>query len=175
MRLLLITISLFSLFFFWVNLVSAESTATSSSTVNSYELFWPLAAGRTEDDTLYFLKILKEQIMGIFLFDDTKKADYAIELGTKRVLETEKLLKSGKVNLALNALEKGGTQYTLAYELIKKADSKKKFSASGIRRDRLTNVKRLVDYLRTTSDEKTYPSLSKVKEKVDALLSDYLP
>lgn len=152
-----------------------ETSSTSSAAVNSYELFWPLSAGKIEGDSLYSLKILKEQIGGWFVFGDTKKADYVVLLGTKRVLEAEKLLKNGKIDLALRALEKADAQYSSAYSQIKAAAPKGKFSAGEIRRDRLIYVKRLIDYLKTTSPEKTYAGLDTVKERADAILRDYLP
>ena len=143
--------------------------------VNSYELFWPLVAGRTEDDPLYFLKLFKEGLSGFFIFDLNKKADYAVLLGTKRVLEAEQLLNNGKSDTALKALERSASQFSSAYNSIEKADSDRKLLAGKIRRDRLINVKILVDYLKTASDEKVRPGLDVVREKADVLLRDYLP
>src|SRR3989344_5547563 len=57
----------------------------SASATDSYMLFWPLTAGRTQGDSIYSLKLLKEQIRGWFIFGDVRKADYAVFLGTKRV------------------------------------------------------------------------------------------
>lgn len=182
MRLFVITILFLSLLSFWVNSAIAKEVTTnepsstpSAANVNSYELFWPLTAGKTESDSLYSLKLFKEQVIGWFIFNDTARADYAVLLGTKRVLEAEKLLKVGKTDLALKALERAGSQFSSAYSRIKEADSKGKLAAEEIRRDRLIYVKRLIDYLRTVSPQETYQGLDTVKEKANVILGDYLP
>src|SRR3989344_7660860 len=140
MRVMLIAIFL-SLFFVTVNFVGAQSMESSasslSSTVDSYNLLWPLTAGKTESESLYFLKLLKERISGWFIFNDTKKADYKILIGTKRVLEAEKLLKDGNTTAASKTLEKARSEYFSAFNHLKKAHSKNKLSAGEIRRDRL--------------------------------------
>src|SRR3989344_8764716 len=98
MRVYLFTAIIFSIFpFLLIKPVSAETdSATPSSEISSFILFWPLTAGKTEGDSFYFLKTTKEQVVGWFVFGNMKKADYAVLLGTKRILETEKLLKDGK-------------------------------------------------------------------------------
>lgn len=74
--------------------------------VSSFELFWPVVPGRTMGDSLYSLKVLKENIRGILIFGKPQKAEYEIFLATKRVAETEKLLAEGKGDLAKRTLEK---------------------------------------------------------------------
>ncbi len=180
MKFLLISIlfiSLFSLLFgiTYAKEITQAETSTSSATINSFELFWPLSAGRTEGDPLYFLKLFREQVIGWFTYGDTKKADYALQLGTKRVLEAEKLLKEGKIDAALKTLDRADKELSSVYTYVKKADSQKKFSTAEIRRDRLVSIKRLIDYLKPTSPENTYQKLDAVKEKADAVLRDYLP
>lgn len=157
------------------SMATAEASTSSASEVSSYILFWPLTAGKTESNSFYFLKLFREQLRGWFNFDDNKKADYAIFLGTKRVLEAEKLLKTGKIDLALKALERADAEFTSAYSHIKAAASKGKLSAGEIRRDRLIYVKRLIDYLKITAPSEAQPGLDGVKDRADAILRDYLP
>lgn len=152
-----------------------ESSTALPEEVNSYELFWPLVAGKTEGDSFYFLKLFKEQVQGWFISGDSKKADYAVLLGVKRVLEAEELIKNNKIDLALKAIERADSQFSKAYNHIKTADSKGKLATGEIQRERLINIKILVDYLRTISPEKTHPGLDTVKEKAGMMLSDYLP
>lgn len=165
--------------FLFSSLIYAQATtdtsSTSSATVNSFELFWPISAGRTEGDFLYSLKLLREKIGWWFTYGDTKKADYAVLLGTKRVLEAEKLLKDNKVDLVLKTLDRADFELSSAYVYVEKADKEGKLSAGKIRRDRLIYVKRLIDYLKTTSPSDTFQKLDTVKEKADAPLRDYLP
>lgn len=170
--------TLFTLLLLTVSIAGAQekeaSSGASVSPVDSFDLFWPLVSGKTESDTLYSLKLLKETISGWIIFGDTKKADYAILLGTKRVLEAEKLLNNGKTDLAGKALDRAIAQYSLGYDLAKQAHSKGKFSAKEVRRDRLINIKRLIDYLKTTAPEEVAVRLEETKNKADALLRDYL-
>lgn len=68
--------------------------ATESAEVeemNSYELFWPIVAGKVMGEPLYFLKTFKESIRELLIFSVFKKSDYNITLSAKRVVEAEKL------------------------------------------------------------------------------------
>lgn len=150
-------------------------TTKENQTVNSYELFWPLVAGKTEKDSLYFLKLLKERVQGWFIGRDSKKADYEVLLGTKRVLETEVLIKNGKVDSALKTLKRADSHFSRAYDYMKTADSKKQLSTRDIRRERLINLKILTDYLKTVTPKEAHPGLDAVREKIDRILGDYLP
>lgn len=73
---------------------------TPASEVNSFELFWPIVAGRTRGDSLYNLKTFKEKVRGYIIFGVPQKADYYALLVTKRSVEAEKLLKEGKDDIA---------------------------------------------------------------------------
>lgn len=68
--------------------------------VDSFELFWPLVAGKTRGDSLYFVKTWKENIRGWFIFGTAQKAEYQTFRATKRVLEAEALIKASKFDLA---------------------------------------------------------------------------
>lgn len=157
--------------------INAQESGSPSAAIatDSAVLFWPLSAGKTEGDSLYSLKLLKEQFRGFFFLDHTQKADYAVFLGTKRVLEAEHLLKNGKTDLGEKALERADKEFSSAYQLVKKAATEGKFSAEKIRRDRLTNIKNLVDSLKLSVSEQSHPKLDIVRERADALLRDYLP
>lgn len=176
---IILTISsiLFPFLFFTLPLTHAQEKADTESpaeVVNSFDLFWPLVPGKTESDSLYSLKLFKEKVQGWLIFGDTKKADYAVLLGTKRVLEAEKLLKESKTELALNTLTRAETSYSNAYFYMKSAHEKGKFSAKEVRKDRLINVKRLADYLKITSVEEVDKRLESVKDKVNLILGDYI-
>lgn len=77
---------------------------------NSYELFWPIVAGRTSGDSLYPLKLLKENIRAVLIFSDIKKAEYSLFLSEKRLVEFENLVKvkkdGGNAIKTLDALNK---------------------------------------------------------------------
>ena len=79
-------------------------TPTPVAEVNSFELFWPMVAGRTVEDPLFFLKRLKENLRGWLIFSPSKKADYSVFLLTKRVLEAEKLINQSRKDPAQKTL-----------------------------------------------------------------------
>ncbi len=98
----LVIVSVFLFVFGFSSSISAKSkiplkpTPTATPTpapVDSFSLFWPVAAGRTMQSRVYFLKTLKEDIRGIFIFGSAQKANYSVFLGTKRLLEAEVLMK----------------------------------------------------------------------------------
>lgn len=107
----------------WPVLAEEENSTLSAKLKSggSYELFWPLTAGKTMNDSLYFLKLWKEDIGGMFISDNAQKADYEVTLATKRILEAEKLLKEGKEDLTKKTLEKALSQLTLARGKFSKA------------------------------------------------------
>ena len=72
--------------------------------INSYELFWPITAGKVAGEPFYGLKLFKEKVRGSFIFGKFQKASYALFLTTKRVVETEKLIENFKA--LIEAVEK---------------------------------------------------------------------
>lgn len=73
--------------------------------INSFELFWPVSAGKTMGESLYSLKTIKEQLRGALIFGKAQKSDYQVFLSTKRILEAEKLINEEKNDLALRTLQ----------------------------------------------------------------------
>ena len=100
----------FLIFLFSANVVFAQTPSPKTT----FEAFWPLTAGKTIDDPLYFLKTLKENFRGMFIFGNPKKAEYAVYLGTKRILEADKLFNDGKNELANKTLDKALEQFNVA-------------------------------------------------------------
>ena len=79
---------------------------TASKEITSFELFWPVVAGKTMGDPLYILKSLKEKVRGFLIFGKSQKVDYSVFLATKRVVEAEKLINESKRKLAVETLDK---------------------------------------------------------------------
>lgn len=83
------------------------SATSAKAAVNSYELFWPLVAGKTmADGFVYQLKILKEDVRGYLIFGPAQKANYQVFQASKRLLEAEKLVLDKKDDLASLTLDK---------------------------------------------------------------------
>jgi hypothetical protein len=89
-----------------ISLVFSVFSIVRAKDVNSYELFWPMVAGRTMKDPLFPLKLLQENIRGYFVFGNAPKAEYHLILATKRFLETEKLISDKENVLAGKSLDK---------------------------------------------------------------------
>ena len=123
LTLILLVTSLFTLFS--SNVVFGQQEATSSQKT-TFEAFWPLTAGRTMGDPLYSLKIFKENLRGFLVFGSPQKADYAVFIGTKRVLEADKLISDGNKDLADKTLEKAAEQFDIAARNINDAKPNKR-------------------------------------------------
>ncbi len=134
-------------------MVKIVPTPTPVPIINSFELFWPMTAGKTMQSKIYFLKTLKEDIRGFFIFGSAQKADYNIFLGIKRLLEAESLIKSNVPDLANKTL-------TAAANRLDKANSA------------LTNAKNSGDIDQTTKDE-INNRVANSKLFVNSLISQY--
>lgn len=88
-----------------LNSMPSLTSTPAAGQVNSFELFWPISAGRVMGDPLYFLKSLKETLREILIFSDVKKAEYNMTLSEKRLVEAENLFmikknyQNGKLSL----------------------------------------------------------------------------
>ncbi len=150
-------------FFFAVSAVSAKvvrytpaptPVATPTPTpeiekVNSFELLWPLAPGKTMTSKLYQLKLLKERIRGLLIFGKPQKANYKLLLGTKRLLEAEFLMNSSNKDIADKTLDLGIDDFNKTESNIEAARAGAGMPAD-IRAemgDRVTRLTKLVKWL----------------------------
>ena len=144
------------------NYIFAQEDAAPSGTKSPFELFWPLTAGKTIDDPLYFLKSIKENLRGILIFGVAQKADYAVLIGTKRVLEAEKLLNQGKRDMADKTLGLALEQFNIAEKNTDnlKEKGEKLGQAASTMQPRLDN---LINFLPTLRLDKSDEVLQKIK------------
>lgn len=147
---------------------ASPSPTHSIQEVNSFELFWPMVAGKTKGNSMYFLKTLKEKVRGFFIFSPALKANYKVFLSVKRLLEVETLLKENKADIANQTIQEASKDVDSAIE---KADKSKKddFSVvSGQMHDRLSKMQTLIDWLVTKyPDSKS--DLTTLKSKIISL------
>lgn len=147
------------------------ASATPVGVVSSFELFWPMVAGRTMQSKLYFLKTLKEKVRGIFVFGSAQKADYDIFLGIKRMLESEELMKNNVPDLANKTLDAAVNVLTKASLVLTNAKNSSDIDKTtkdeiNIRRD---NLKKLVNFLMITYPD--YKSrLQSVMDKLNLIV-----
>lgn len=125
-------------------------TPALAQELNSFEMFWPLSAGRTIESNIYWLKQAKENLRGMLIFGPAPKTDYDIFLAAKRLLEAEKLFKENKSDLANRTLDMGLQRLNEAKTKAAEAVANKEtFGQSGKTMvDRLTNMQKLGAYLK---------------------------
>ena len=149
-------------------IASENKTATSGGSINTFELFWPVVAGKTLDQPYYFLKDFKEKLRGLLIFGNPQKADYNMLLATKRLLEADKLIKDNKTDLAKQTLNLSLGFLTQVETDIKKAKSEKQVLSDNGNEimNRLSNIQTYVEYsLKTESayKENLQEILNKIK------------
>lgn len=153
-----------SLFFFCVLVASAKAQE-----VNSFELFWPLASGKTVEDSVFVLKRLKENLRGVLVFSPIKKADYAVFLGTKRMLEAEKLIKDGKKDSVLKTLKLASIQFDKAGKNFESAMDKGE-SFDTIRAGTTSRLNNLETFLKWLIEKDTLGIKSELEEVLSKIL-----
>lgn len=154
--------------------VTPSPSPTPISRVDSYQLFWPISAGRVMGDPLHFLKNLKENLRGILIFGDYNKAIYDITLSEKRLVEAEYLfmVKKDYVNgkRAIDAskqnLEKAVSLSNKVVDQTKITDLKVKLSAS------LEKQRKLLNYLASQASDENKKVLAAQEDYISNTLSD---
>ena len=142
-----------------------NKTPMPVSEINSFELFWPISPGKTVGDSLFFLKTIKENLRGLVIFGMLQKANYAVLLTTKRIIEAEKLILDGKNDFASKSLDLAETKLnTASYNLGKYFSSEAALSSdvSLEMKNRLNNLEIFLLWLPTKHQA--------YKEKLDNLL-----
>jgi len=140
---------------------------TKVEQVSSFDLFWPIVAGKTSGDSLYFAKTLKESVREMLIFSKYRKTDYNITLTEKRAVELEKLLQNKDFANAEKTLEMSKSKRLNVLSLLKQladegtntTDLKTTFMNS------LKDQEMLFKYLLTTASD------DKAKEIINSFLS----
>lgn len=126
---------------------SVEPSMAPISTTNSFELFWPLVAGKTINDSTYPVKILKENLRGYFIFGKPQKADYYVFLGTKRMLEVEKLLDEKDMANAEKTIISANKNFEKAVSNLKASGGNGTSEVANNINPRVTNLKSFIKSL----------------------------
>ena len=77
-------------------LAVSSDPSPNPTKVDSFELFWPIVAGKVQGDSMYRLKIFKENMRGYLILSSLKKAEYLTFISSKRLVEFEELALSRK-------------------------------------------------------------------------------
>ena len=165
MKLIKFLVGLFvSLSFFVVSTLEVGAVSPSPSPVaevSSFDLFWPIVSGKTMGDSLYSLKILKEDFRGLLIFGASQKADYYVFLSTKRIVEAEALLKADKIDLANKTLDK------FLVNLSKGSEKYKEAKSAGSNQKEKDNINKQLSNLDTFLRYLSSKYQSDAKSKID--------
>lgn len=97
----------------------AQSATTSAVPVNiEYSLPYP---GLLPDNPLYYLKVIRDNLLKFFISDSFKKAEFELLQANKRLGASQSLLVKGKSDLALTTLSKSGNYFDDAISNIQNA------------------------------------------------------
>lgn len=161
--------------------VNAKNTITAAPSpspiikkVNSYELFWPITAGRVMSDQLYFLKSLKEQLREMFIFSDIKKAEYNVTLSEKRTVEAEKLfLINQDYSYGKQSLDVAQAKREKAQDLLMEAQEKGRnvIDLNNIMVSSFERQRELLSYIETQVPKEQKSVLSESIDKINSLLA----
>ena len=128
----------------------AALTPTPAAKVNSFELFWPISAGKTMASKIYTLKLWKENLRGSLIFSKARKADYLTFLSVKRLIEAEALFADGKNDLANKTLDLAIVRLNKAENIAALAKGEEGFkNVSAAIATRLENMTKLANWLKT--------------------------
>lgn len=140
--------------------------ATQSAKFNSFEAFWPLVAGKTQEDSLYFLKTWKENLRGFLIFGSAQKAEYEVFLATKRVLEAESLISKNSETAANETVNRALSLLDQSLANLEKSGQDKSIVAVEIK-NRLDNLIILVDKLRESKEGSLKENLDNLHSKIE--------
>jgi len=118
-RALLIFLLLFLLGF---NKTFAQTISSSSAGLPevNYELPYP---GILPNNPLYFLKAVRDNLVGFFIMDPLKKSEYDLLQADKRLASAKALLDLGNVDLSITTLSKSGNYFDQAISKAEQAKS----------------------------------------------------
>lgn len=142
--------------------------------VKTFDLFWPVAAGKVPGDSLYFLKTLKENLRELLIFSKYQKTDYNIVLVEKRMAEAEKLLlENNDVNNFSKALDMAESKRMKVLDLLSqlKADGTDTSSLYDRFQSSLNKQTELLNYWKTKTKDNAQEVVNKSLEEVSASLS----
>ncbi len=88
-----------------------SATQTANNTAVQYDLPYP---GILPDNPLYFLKVVRDNLLGLFITDPLKKASYDLLMANKRLVSARGLIDEGKTDLAITTLSKSGNYFDQA-------------------------------------------------------------
>lgn len=104
----------------------SEASPEAVETVDVYALFWPIVPGKTVNDSMFWLKQLKESFGGMFSFGNINKSENEISISEKRLVEANKLFEDKDYPNAVKTLDMNKKNRDSALDFLKKAKDEKR-------------------------------------------------
>lgn len=115
---------IFLLFFFLFPQKSlAQNSSPSALPKPAVVEYYLPYAGILPDNTLYFLKAFRDNLIGFLISDPLKKADYNLLMADKRLVSAHALIDKKKYELAITTLSKAENYFEKSVKLV--GDAKK--------------------------------------------------
>lgn len=158
-----------------------ENLATESAeedydfaSMTTYELFWPLVAGKVPGDKFYNLKLWRDKLMGYLFFSKLKKSEYFKQLANKRLVEAEKLLELQRdryftetLRQSTEYLEKGSSL------LLATPENQSQFWLKGEYAKDLQKHLVVLEKMRSKAGEEQKEFIEKTLEEVKRMINQY--
>jgi len=111
----LLFIFLLILFLFSSQKTFAQSTPSAQIINAQYDLAY---TGILPDNPLYFLKAVRDNVLGLLITDPLKKSEYDLLMADKRLGGAQELLLKQKDDLAITTLSKSGNYFYQAIQQV---------------------------------------------------------
>lgn len=115
----------FSLLLSPISIFAQNDASPSAEKVDVYGLFWPIVPGTTLADSTFFLKQIKESLLGMMKFGNVAQAENKMAISEKRLVEAAKLVEDKDFGNAVKSIELSSQARVKALELKKKAVEEK--------------------------------------------------
>ncbi len=107
-------------FFAFSHQNTLAQTASLSGNIKHVEYTLPYP-GILPDSPLYFLKVVRDNLLGFFISEPLKKADYSLLMADKRLTSASSLLDKKNYSLAITTLSKAENYFDKAIQSAAKA------------------------------------------------------
>lgn len=119
MKKVLLLIYILCLFAFSYQTTLAQTASLSGNIKHvEYDLPFP---GILPDSPLYFLKVIRDNLLNVLIADPLKKADYSLLMADKRLASANALVDKKNYALAITTLSKAGNYFDKAIQSSAKA------------------------------------------------------
>lgn len=125
----------FSFFSFRSYAAAGDLSATPSSQQINYDLPYP---GLLPDSPLYFLRIIRDRVVGFLISDPLKKSEFDLLQADKRLNAGIYLFNKGKISLSISTISKAENYFGEAID--KMEEAKKQGEAIKDMREKLNNA-----------------------------------